>query len=36
MKNYTTNWEQARMENGKIPEKIYVNTPTEREVEEGH
>jgi hypothetical protein len=24
------------MENSKIPEKINVNTPTEKEVEEGH
>jgi hypothetical protein len=37
MKNYTINWkQQARMENRKIPEKINVNTPTERGVEEGH
>jgi hypothetical protein len=37
MKNYTTIWKrQARMENIKIPEKINVNTPAEREVEEGH
>lgn len=37
MKNYNKNWtQQARMENSKIPEKINVNTPTEREVEEGH